>query len=1007
MTEKKRKIALLSAGSASVVLASMLAAVPAIAQEQEAVLEQIVVTGSRIARPDLSATSPVTTVTAEEFKLSGTVNVEQLINSLPQVIPSVTAFSNNPGGGVATLDLRDLGTTRTLILVNDRRYLFFDASQVVDVNTIPGFLVGGVDIVTGGASAVYGSDALAGVVNFRLRQDLDGVELGSQYDITSRGDGARWNAYAAFGTQFADNRGHITGYAEYFRRRAIFQGARGFSRQALGDGADSLVPLGSATVPGGRIAIAGTNAVAAGNGLPAVTLRRGNLQNPANPAAAAGVASTYSSSAFGALFETPGVSRNYVNPTDSYNYAPDNYLQVPQERWSLGAYGEYEIASYATAYFEAQFTNNRVDNELAPTPVTGTIAIPVNASGLSAADRAVLAQIDANEAAIDTARAARGLAPLVNRVVTNRTIEQPWSVDANGDGVFEPNGTVIASVNRRVNEVSSRRSLDERNAYRVLVGLKGDITEKWQYDAYYFYARTRNANIQEGNISRSAYTLAVQNDTINIFGPGTLTQDAVDQFSILAQNNDISELQVAQGSVNGTLFNLGLGADDVGIAVGGEWRRVAGDFIPDTALSSGDVVGFNAGDPTSGGYSVGEAFGEIRVPVVKDVPFFYNLELSGAARYSDYTLDEVGGVVSWAGGVTWAPVKDISFRAQYQKATRAPNVAELFGGTSNGFPAATDPCASTVAANQTQTVRDLCIATGVPAANVFTAGVQPNAQIEGLFGGNPDLQEETSDTYTVGAVIRPRWVPGLNIKVDYYNIQIDNFITTLAGGVDNILRLCYLTIQDVNSPVCQAINRDPTTGQIGGQFLVEAGNANIASLETDGIDIEADYSTTIPFGFFGDESRLTMNWIGTYTLNYDFTPVADLPDDQNICASTFGQTCGEPKPNLRFTSRLTWKDGPLTTSIRWRYIGGVDDDQITNDGVPAEDLVVPRIQAAHYFDLTFGYEVNENAELSFGIRNIFDREPTRLGDSQEQANTYPSSYDVLGRDFFVSAKLKF
>lgn len=1007
MTEKKRKIALLSAGSASVVLASMLAAVPAIAQAQEAVLEQIVVTGSRIARPDLSATSPVTTVTAEEFKLSGTVNVEQLINSLPQVIPSVTAFSNNPGGGVATLDLRDLGTTRTLILVNDRRYLFFDASQVVDVNTIPGFLVGGVDIVTGGASAVYGSDALAGVVNFRLRQDLDGVELGSQYDITSRGDGARWNAYAAFGTQFADNRGHITGYAEYFRRRAIFQGARGFSRQALGDGADSLVPLGSATVPGGRIAIAGTNAVAAGNGLPAVTLRRGNLQNPANPAAAAGVASTYSSSAFGALFETPGVSRNYVNPTDSYNYAPDNYLQVPQERWSLGAYGEYEIASYATAYFEAQFTNNRVDNELAPTPVTGTIAVPVNASGLSAADRAVLAQIDANEAAIDTARAARGLAPLVNRVVTNRTIEQPWSVDANRDGVFEPNGTVIASVNRRVNEVSSRQSQDERNAYRVLVGLKGDITDKWQYDAYYFYARTRNANIQEGNISRSAYTLAVQNDTINIFGPGTLTQDAVDQFSILAQNNDISELQVAQGSVNGTLFNLGLGADDVGIAVGGEWRRVAGDFIPDTALSSGDVVGFNAGDPTSGGYSVGEAFGEVRVPIVKDLPFFHSLELSGAARYSDYTLDEVGGVVSWAGGVTWAPVKDVSFRAQYQKATRAPNVAELFGGTSNGFPAATDPCASTVAANQTQTVRDLCIATGVPAANVFTTGVQPNAQIEGLFGGNPDLQEETSDTYTVGAVIRPRWIPGLNIKVDYYNISIDNYITTLAGGVDNILRLCYLTIQDLNSPVCQAINRDPTTGQIGGQFLVEAGNANIATLTTDGIDIEADYSTTIPFGFFGDESRLTMNWIGTYTLNYDFTPVADLPDDQNICASTFGQTCGEPKPNLRFTSRLTWKDGPLTTSIRWRYIGGVDDDQITNDGVPAEDLVVPRIQAAHYFDLTFGYEVNENAELSFGIRNIFDREPTRLGDSQEQANTYPSSYDVLGRDFFVSAKLKF
>lgn len=995
MTEKKRNIALLSASSASVVLAAMLAAAPAVAQEQEVALEQIVVTGSRIARPDLSATSPVTVVTAEQFKLSGTVNVEQLINTLPQVTPSVTAFSNNPGGGVATLDLRDLGTQRTLILVNDRRYLFFDASQVVDVNTIPGFLVSSVDLVTGGASAVYGSDALSGVVNFRLRTDLDGVELGSQYDITSRGDGARWNANIAFGTQFADNRGHITGYAEYFRRRAIFQGARGFSRQALGDGATSLVPLGSATVPSSRIAIAATNTVAAGNGLPQVVLPRGT--------------GNYSSSTFGAIFDpTPGVSRPYINPTDSYNFAPDNYLQVPQERWSLGAYGEYEIASYATAYFEAQFTNNRVDNELAPTPVTGTFAIPVNAPGLSAAERAVLAQIDANEAAIDTARRARGLAPLVNNIVTNRTVAQPWSVDANNDGVFEPNGTVIASVNRRVNEVSSRRSLDERNAYRVLAGLKGDITEKWKYDAYYFYARTRNANVQEGNVSRTAYAEALARGTANIFGAGTLTQDAIDGFSILAQNNDISELQVAQGSVNGTLFNLGLGADDIGLALGGEWRRVAGRFIPDTALSSGDVVGFNAGDETQGSYSVGEAFGEVRVPIVKDAPFFHNLEVNAAARYSDYTLDAVGGVVSWAAGATWSPIKDISFRAQYQKATRAPNVAELFGGTGNNFPAATDYCSNRGgAANQTQTVRDLCIATGVPSSLVFTTGIQPNNQIESQVGGNPNLQEETSDTYTVGTVIRPRWIPGLNIKLDYYNIKIDNYITTLAGGADNILRLCYLTIQDVNSAVCQAINRDPNTGQIGGQFLIEAGNANIATVVTTGFDLEADYSTSIPFGFFGDESRLTLNWVGGYVLKWDFTPVADLPDEVQLCASTFGSTCGEPKPNLRFTSRVTWKDGPLTTSIRWRYIGGVDDDQIANDGVAAEDLIVPRIQAAHYFDLTFGYEVNENAELSVGMRNIFDRKPTRVGDSAEQANSYPSSYDVLGRDFFVSAKLKF
>ncbi|TXG81939.1 MAG: TonB-dependent receptor [Sphingomonadales bacterium] len=972
----------------------MLASAPAFAQEQEAVLEQIVVTGSRIARPDLSATSPVTVVTAEQFKLSGTVNVEQLINTLPQVIPSTTAFSNNPGGGVATIDLRDLGTTRTLILVNDRRYLFFDANQVVDVNTIPGFLVGSVDVVTGGASAVYGSDALSGVVNFRLRTDLDGVELGSQYDITSRGDGARWNAYAAFGTQFADNRGHITGYAEYYRRRAIFQGARGFSRFALGDdGTGGFIPGGSPTVPEGRIQIATSSTVAAGNGLDAVTLPRavGVFRNNAGLGLG------------GAIFNADGSARAYAGSEDNYNYAPDNYLQVPQERWSLGAYGEYEIASYATAYFEAQFTNNRVDNELAPTPVGfGTLAnvrVPLTfADGqtpyFTPADLTTLNQIDANEALIDRARIARGQAVAFD------------SVDTDGDGLVDADGTVRLNANRRVNEISSRRSLDERNAYRVVIGLKGDITDKWKYDSYYFYARTRNANIQEGNISQSAIISGIESGDVDIFGPGSLNDSAVEAISILAQNNDISELQVAQGSVSGTLFSLGLGADEIGLAFGGEWRRVSGRFIPDTALSSGDVVGFNAGDPTQGSYSVGEAFGEVRVPIVKDAPFFYNLEVNAAARYSDYTLDAVGGVVSWAAGATWAPVKDISFRAQYQKATRAPNVQELFGGTAQGFPPATDPC-SAGGSDQSAAVRAVCEATGVPAANVFTAGLQQATQIEGLFGGNPNLEEETSDTYTVGAVIRPRWIPGLNIKVDYYNIQLDNAISVLGGSVQGVLDLCYLTVQDANSAVCQAVRRDANGEISGGNFTVLAGNANIASVKTSGIDLEADYSTAIPFGFFGDESRLTLNWVGSYTLKYDQTPLVDAPSEQDICASRFGQTCGEPKPNLRFTSRATWKDGPLTTSIRWRYIGGVDDDSILGAGADPETLSPARVQAAHYFDLTFGYEVNENAELSVGMRNIFDRKPTLIGDSQEQANTYPSTYDVLGRDFFVSAKLKF
>jgi iron complex outermembrane receptor protein len=230
---------------------------------------EIVVTGSRIARRDLTSAAPLAVVSDEEFKLTGSINVEQVLNTLPQVLPGSTSFSNNPGGGVATLNLRGLGTQRNLVLVNDRRYVFFDTSQVVDLNTIPSFLIDSVDVVTGGASAVYGSDAIAGVTNFRLRNDLVGLEAGGQYSITEEGDGARYNAHLAIGTKFADGRGSLTAYAEYYNRKPIFQGGRSFSARTAADGANGLTFAGgSATTPAGRFAVADVTTIAAGDPQP-------------------------------------------------------------------------------------------------------------------------------------------------------------------------------------------------------------------------------------------------------------------------------------------------------------------------------------------------------------------------------------------------------------------------------------------------------------------------------------------------------------------------------------------------------------------------------------------------------------------------------------------------------------------------------------------------------------------------------------------------------------------
>ncbi len=947
----------------------------------------ITVTGSRIQRRDLTSTSPLAVVQDEEFQLSGAVNVEQVINTLPQVIPGATAFSNNPGGGVATLNLRGLGATRTLVLVNGRRWMFFDVSQIVDLNTIPQFLIDSVDVVTGGASAVYGSDALAGVVNFRLESGLDGFQAGGNYSITEEGDGRRYGAHIAVGSSMADGRGNVTAFAEYYNRGSIFQGDRAFSRFALGDGGGALVPFGSATTPQGRIAVAPTSTV------PGIDANRdGHFTDPGDtpPRVMTRGVGNFATT-FGANFGQPGVSDAFDFPGETYNYAPSNYLMVPQERWLLGGYGEFEITPNVTAFTEVTFVNNRVQNELAATPVTGTFNVNLaRACGfLSPADCAALQQLDANETAINAERAARGFGPLFT-------------------GANAPSnaaGTVSLGVNRRVLETGPRNSFDERNAFRALGGVRGPITDNLNYEAYYFFARTRNANIQEGNISRSAFQRGLDGSgpALNVFGAGTISPTALEAISILAQNNEISNLQVASAALNGTLGNFGWGGDDIGFAVGGEWRSMSSRFIPDTALSSGDVIGFNAGDPTQGGYNVAEVFAELRIPIIADAPGFHRLELNGAARYSDYSLEAVGGVWTYAAGAEWAPVRDITFRGQYQRAIRAPNVGELFGGQANGFPAATDPCSSRNTSNQTATVRQLCIQTGVPAALVFTAGVQPNNQIEGTFGGNPNLEEETADTYTLGAVIRPRFIPRLSITVDAYDITVEDSISVLGGGLNNTLNLCFNVIQDLQSQFCQAVNRDPATGQIGGNFPVLILNSNIGRLETRGVDFQLDYNTPLGFSMMGGtESRLNFFFLGTYTDRFDITPVADLPDQIDECAGRFGiRACGSPQPRWKWTSRLSLIDGPMTLSGRWRHIGSVrDDDDDT-------DFIVERLNAKDYFDLAFAFDVSDGLRLTMGVNNLFDTFPQQLGFNQEQANTFPGTYDVIGRDFFISANLRF
>ena len=925
----------------------------------------IVVTGTRIQRRvNVDTAAPIAVVDAEEFELSGTVNVENVVNQLPQVVPGFTSNSNNPGTGTATLNLRGLGSARTMVLVNGRRYMFYDTAQIVDLNTIPSFLLDSVDVVTGGASAVYGSDALSGVVNFKLK-DVEGVELGGQYSVTERGDGERYELFGAIGTQFDDGRGSATVFAEYYNRSSIFQGDRGFSNFALGDGATSLVPGGSSTLPNGVIRYFG-----GANGTGPQRIRDAN--DPTNNDDGIGDFAANNAVVFDS---TPGDFRTRAG--DLYNYAPANYLQIPQERYLIGGYADYEFTDGHEFYTEVSFVNNRVAQELAATPVTGTFSVDLATIQpfLVASDFAQLQAIDAEE--------------------TNRNT-------ANGDP--DDPGVVDLFLQRRTVETGSRNTLDERNAFRVLGGVRGSITDWLNYDAYYMYARTRNANIQQGNISRSAFQAGLDGTApaINIFGPNTLTPAMVQQISILAQNSDVSTLEVATGYLSGQLGNLGFGADDIGFAAGVEYRKVASQFIPDTALSSGDVIGFNAGNPTAGSYDVKEFFAELNIPILGPDSGVERLELTGAARYSDYSLAAVGGVWTYSGGIEFAPIPDITLRGQYQRAVRAPNVGELFGGQSIGFPGATDPCSEAAAATP-GALRDLCIANGVPAGVVGTPGIQLNTQIPALFGGNPGLQEETSDSWTVGAVLEPSFIPGLTVTADYFDITIENAISTIS--LEQTFDLCFNQVQDANATVCAPFFANGPIRNAGGAITTAnppvLGGQNVATLSVSGVDLQVNYATTIPFSLLTDtgEQDFNLSFLGTWTDSSAFEafPGADILE----CAGDFGLNCGEPTPKWKWTTRANFVDGPLTTSIRWRHVSGVDDDD------DLTDFIVERVPAADYLDLTFSFEASEHLTVSLGVNNLFDKEPLLIGDNQEQANTYPSTYDVIGRDFFASARVRF
>ena len=983
----------------------------------------VVVTGSRLSNRGFKAPTPVTVLDQQELKLSGTQTLDVLLADTPQFtgsqLNSPTANTVQAGQpiGTATLNLRDFGPSRNLVLVNGRRFAITGPDFTTDINTIPAALVKRVEVVTGGSSAVYGSDAITGVVNFIMRDDFQGVEINAQKTWDQHTNTPTYSLSVTAGGNFADGRGNIVGSIDYMNRGGFTRGDRGgWALPSLGDGCvtsaswsethagipqaipagqtcaqaggrPGLIFSGSATVPNGRI----------GN-LPVVG---SSGSNPTLDAAliAAGLQNM---TTLGALFGSDGKSvRPYVAPGDAYDLGPLSYIVTPQTRWMGNMFAHYDFNDHATGYMEMHYSDNIADVQIAPTSASGNFLFNTNNPYLSPEMRNVLVELDKKETGTTS--------------VTAGTLTLTTT----------PNdGLAVLNLNRRLPDIGTRFSSSDHSVFRTAVGVRGTIDDlspnmfrNLKYDVYYTFARTTESDTQTGSISLSHFQQAVLSvggaaPVLNPFGQN-MTPAGAAAISISSNAGLRAEQQVFAGNLTGEAFDLPAGPVD--FSTGFEWRYDFAKYIPDVFLASGDVSGWNAAKATSGSTTVKEVYGEVRAPILADLPFAKRLSINGAFRYSEYDLKGVGGVWTYSLGSEWAFNDDLALRAQYQHAIRAPNVGELFGGAGTNGPSANDPCSSRQpVSQQTPTVRALCIATGVPSGLVFDVSVQPSNFLTQVTGGNANLKPETSNTTTFGFVYTPTQVRGLQLSVDYYRITLDDAISTLGGGgLQNVLNLCYNTIQNASSVYCQAIHRDPVTGQIAAPNYVTTTNANIGRILTTGVDIEGHYGFATDWGLMG-ASRWDIGENWTYTKEFTTTPVQDLPNIKNRCVGAFGSTCGQPIPHWKGTTRVTWKTGPLTLSARARYIGKVTVDTVVvpraqGASYPALDtLTNPVIDAQIYGDLTATYELSRTIQLTGGIRNLFDTDPPVLGSSQLPAsNTIPATYDVQGRVYFVGVTARF
>lgn len=959
----------LAVGLAFALWGSPLLVAPAFAQSAESKdavsLDAVMVTGSRLIRTDLDAPSPTTMVTREDIQASGSATIETVLNEFPQLAAGNTSSVNNGGGsGVLTANLRGLGANRTLTLVNGRRFMPANSDGVVDLATIPDALIENVEIVTGGASAVYGSDAIAGAVNFIMRRNFSGIEAAYTHGQTSEGDGAFDKYDITLGGNFADDRGNAVVSISRTDRDPVLQGARDFSKVPLDTVDGKLVPGGSGSIPGTRIGLSGSQL----GSLVGVNL------TPAGDCSAM----------TGIRFGENGTPLPYCNPQDAYNYADLNYLQRPLERTQVTALANYKINDAVEAYAELYYSDSANRYQQAPdsfTPVTP-----------GAGSSTLLVPNFANNPV---------LLPAVRKFF------------ADNAHIFDPDGDGTASIigaGRRADELGPRYYTYDRISRNLVGGLRGDFEmggdHWWRWDAFVQEQHTRTDTTQNNMINQARLAQAL-NATVDgagnlvcvnqasgcvpasIFGLGSISAGSAAFLTPQRAHTETFDRTVVGASLSGSLFDLPAGS--VAMAFGAEYRKDEYAFQPSPMDVAGEY-GAVSQTPMSGDYSVRELFTEFRVPLLSGARFAQSLAIEGAARYSDYST--IGGVNTWKIGLEWAPTDWMRFRSAYNVAIRAPSLNELYSPQSRGFTAGVDPC--TASANPSAAQQQLCIQQGVPAADLpnFSQG---SVGFERTTGGNPNLSEEKSNTFTVGAVFNIPQVQGLNFAVDYFQVEVEDAITSLSAN--QMLADCFSQL-DPNSTTCRAIIRLPN-GQIDD---VRSTLQNVGKLKARGLDFQTDYRFSVPWGIGGNDGNVSLTLLTSWLFERSMQVLSNQPELD--CAGYMGGGCGGGTgaimiPDFKLNLTAGYKSGPLSVRVQSRMI----DSFNLRPGLTAAVNKAPRVW---YFDSNATFDFNEHVQFFAGIDNLFDKQPPILGTGLAgDANTDVGVYDVLGRRYNAGIRVKF